>query len=189
MVSVFGGWLWDGSLDMAVSRLSILLSQLQTLSLLLLPSLFRSVSQFLIELFVSLESNFLISLYRLDISFLSDIGLEKIFSQSFGCHFVLWTVSFVILWGLICHFLTLEYKLFLFCSENFPLCPCARGSSLLSLLFVSVYLVLSGGPWSTSTWVLYKEIRMDQFAFFYMLTVSWTGTICWKCCLLFTGSL
>jgi hypothetical protein len=29
----FGGWLWDGSLDMAVSRLPILLFQLQTLSL------------------------------------------------------------------------------------------------------------------------------------------------------------
>jgi hypothetical protein len=33
MVSAFGSWLWDGSPDMAVSRWSILLSQLQTLSL------------------------------------------------------------------------------------------------------------------------------------------------------------
>jgi hypothetical protein len=32
-MSPFGGWLWDGSPDVAVSRWSILLSQLQTLSL------------------------------------------------------------------------------------------------------------------------------------------------------------
>ena len=37
MLSAFGGWLWDGSPGMAVSRWSILLSQLQTLSLYLLP--------------------------------------------------------------------------------------------------------------------------------------------------------
>uniref|UniRef100_A0A0V1KGY8 Uncharacterized protein n=1 Tax=Trichinella nativa TaxID=6335 RepID=A0A0V1KGY8_9BILA len=30
--------------------------------------------------------------------------------------------------------------------RNFPLCPCARGSSPLSFLLVSVYLVLCGGP-------------------------------------------
>jgi hypothetical protein len=33
MVSAFGGWLWNGSLGMAVSRWSILSSQLQILSL------------------------------------------------------------------------------------------------------------------------------------------------------------
>ena len=44
---------------------------------------------FKIGLFVSLESNFLSSLYMLDISPLSDIGLVKIFSQSAGCCFVL----------------------------------------------------------------------------------------------------
>jgi hypothetical protein len=31
----------------------------------------------------------------------------------------------------------------------------------------------------------FKEIRMDQFTFFYMLTASWASTICWKCCLFF----
>jgi hypothetical protein len=46
--------------------------------------LFRSVTQFLIGLFGSLESNFLSSLYILDISPFSDIGLLKIFSQSVG---------------------------------------------------------------------------------------------------------
>ena len=51
---------------------------------------------FLIGLFGSLESNFLSSLYILDISPLSDVGLVKIFSQSVGCLFVLLTVSFAL---------------------------------------------------------------------------------------------
>jgi len=55
-------------------------------------SLFSSVPHFLIVLFGSLESNFLSSLYILNISPLSDKGLAKIFSQSVGCHFVLLTV-------------------------------------------------------------------------------------------------
>jgi hypothetical protein len=44
-------------------------------------SLFRSVPHFLIRLFDSWESNFLSSLYILDISNLSDVGLIKIFSN------------------------------------------------------------------------------------------------------------
>jgi hypothetical protein len=28
---------------------------------------------------------------------------------------------------------------------------------------------------------LYKDIRMYQFTFFYMLTTSWASTICWNC--------
>ena len=59
-------------------------------------SLFSPVSHFLIRSFGSLESNFLSSLYILDISPLSDVGLVKIFSQSVGCHFVLLTVSFAL---------------------------------------------------------------------------------------------
>jgi hypothetical protein len=47
--------------------------------------LFRSIPHFLIGLFVSQESNFLSSLYILDISPLLDVGLVKIFSQSVGC--------------------------------------------------------------------------------------------------------
>jgi hypothetical protein len=49
-----------------------------------------------IHLFGSLESSFLSSLYLLDISLVSDVGLVKIFSQSVGCHFVLMTVSFAL---------------------------------------------------------------------------------------------
>jgi hypothetical protein len=47
-----------------------------------------------IELFGFLESNFLSSLYKLDISPLWDLGLVKIFCQCVGYHFVLLTVSF-----------------------------------------------------------------------------------------------
>ena len=48
-------------------------------------SLFSSVPHFfLLELFGFLESILLSSLYILDISPLSDVGLEKIFSQSVG---------------------------------------------------------------------------------------------------------
>ena len=47
-------------------------------------------------LFDFLESNFLSSLYILDISPLSDLGLVKIFSQSVGCILVLLTVSFTL---------------------------------------------------------------------------------------------
>jgi hypothetical protein len=46
-------------------------------------------SIFKIELFGSLKSNFLSSLYILGISPLSDVGLVKIFSQSVDCLFVL----------------------------------------------------------------------------------------------------
>ena len=49
---------------------------------------------FLIELFDFLESSFLSSLYILDISPLSDLGLVKILSQSVGGLFVLLTSVF-----------------------------------------------------------------------------------------------
>jgi hypothetical protein len=45
---------------------------------------------------ISLESNFLSSLYILDISPLSDVGLVKIFSQSVDCCFVLLIMSFAL---------------------------------------------------------------------------------------------
>ena len=41
-------------------------------------------------------TNFLSSLYILEIRPLSDVGLVKIFSHSVGCHFVLLTVSFAL---------------------------------------------------------------------------------------------
>jgi hypothetical protein len=50
-------------------------------------SLFSSVPHIFIGLFGSPEFNFLSSLYILDISPLSDLGLVKIFSQSVGLPF------------------------------------------------------------------------------------------------------
>jgi hypothetical protein len=131
---------------------------------------------------------FFSSLNIFDFRPLFDVGLVNIFSQSVGCPFVLLTVSlpycsFAILWGPTCQFMILEHKLLEFCSRKFPLYACVQGYSQISILLVSVYLILWGGPWSTWTWALYKEIRMDRFALFYMLSASWTSTICWKCCL------
>jgi hypothetical protein len=50
-----------------------------------------------------------------------------------------------------------------------------------------LYLILCGGPCSIWTWALYREERMDQFAFFKILTASWTSIIFWKCCIVSTG--
>jgi len=50
----------------------------------------------LVGLFGSVESNLLNSLYIMDISPLSDIGLVKIFSQFVACCFVLMTVFFAL---------------------------------------------------------------------------------------------
>ena len=169
-------------------------------------------------LFEFLESSFLSSLYILDISPLSDLGLVKILSQSVGGLFVLLTVSFAL--QKLCNFmrshlsiLDVQHKSLLFCSiasvlcltealqfyevpfvnsccsGNFPLCPCAQDSSPLTFLLVSMYLVLWGGPWSIWNWALYKEARMVQFALFYKLTSTWNSTICWKCWLFYTGLL
>jgi len=88
--------------------------------------------------------------------------------------------SFAILWGPICRFLILDHKLLVFCSG--PIC-----SRLFPTFFllVGVYLILCGGLWSTWTWALYRMIRMARFAFFYMLTASWTSTICYLFKMLF----
>jgi hypothetical protein len=55
-----------------------------------------SLYPILMGLFGFLESNFLSSLYILDISPLSDLGLVKILSQFVGGLFVLLTVSFAL---------------------------------------------------------------------------------------------
>ena len=51
--------------------------------------LFRSLQHFLFGLFGVLETIFLSSLYILEISPLSDVGLVNIFSKSVGCRLVL----------------------------------------------------------------------------------------------------
>ena len=59
-------------------------------------SLFSSVPHFIMGLFEFLKSSCLSSLYLLDISPLSDLGLVKLLSQSVGGLFVLLTVSFAL---------------------------------------------------------------------------------------------
>ena len=97
------------------------------------------------------KSTFLSSLYILDISPLSDLGLVKILSQSVGGLFVLLTVSFAL--QKLCNFmrshlsildLTAQAIAVLF--RNFSPVPNLQGFSLLSPLQVSVSLVLCGGP-------------------------------------------
>jgi hypothetical protein len=56
-------------------------------------------SPFLIGLFGLLLSNFLSSLYILDISSLSDVGLVKIFAHSVSCRFVLLMVSLALVFS------------------------------------------------------------------------------------------
>ena len=43
-----------------------------------------------------------------------------------------------------------------------------------------LYLALCGGHWSTWSWALYQDIRINQLAFFCMLIASWTSTTHWK---------
>ena len=62
----------------------------------LLMILFSSLLHLLIWLFRNLTYYFLSSLWILEISFLSDVGLVKVFSHSIGCCFVLLTVSFAL---------------------------------------------------------------------------------------------
>ena len=103
---------------------------------------------------IRIRDNFLSSLYILDISPLSDLGLVKILSQSGGL-FVLLTVSFAL--QKLCNFmrshlsildLTAQAIAVLF-RNFFPLCPYLRGFSPLSPLYVSVSLLLCGASWST----------------------------------------
>jgi hypothetical protein len=58
--------------------------------------LFISAPHFKLDYMVSWCLNFLISLYILDISPLSDVGFIKIFSQPVGCPFVLFMVFFAL---------------------------------------------------------------------------------------------
>jgi hypothetical protein len=72
-------------------------------------SLFSSEPHLLMGLFDFPEITFLSSLYILDISPLSDLGLVKILSQSVGSLFVLVTVSFALqkLWNFMRSYLSI----------------------------------------------------------------------------------
>jgi hypothetical protein len=65
----------------------------QPFSIFQLRILCLALNPFLIGLFGFQESNFLSSLYILDISPVLNLGLIKMFTQPVGCFFVLLTVS------------------------------------------------------------------------------------------------
>ena len=131
-------------------------------------------------------------MYTLDISSLWDLGLVKIISQSVGCLSILSTVSFAL--QKLCNFMTSSFSILYLTSHvigvlfrNFSPVPIYYR---LLRTFSSISFSVSGfigGPWSSRTWTLYKEIRMDWCTFFYMVTASFVSTICWKCCLFSTG--
>ena len=78
--------------------LNISLGASQAFEIPKLRILFSSRAHFFIRFFFFffLESSFLNSLYILNISPRSDVGLVKNFSPLLGCHFVLLTVSFAL---------------------------------------------------------------------------------------------
>ena len=76
--------------------LNISLGASQAFEIPKLRILFSSRAHFFVRVFVFLEFSFLNSLYILNISPRSDVGLVKNFSPLLGCHFVLLTVSFAL---------------------------------------------------------------------------------------------
>jgi hypothetical protein len=113
--------------------------------------LFSSEPNFLMGLFDFLESTFLSSLYILDTSPQSGLGLVKILSQSVGGLFVLLTVSFAL--QKLCIFmrshlsildLTAQTIAVLF--RNFPPVPI---SLRFFLTFSSISFTVSGFMWSS----------------------------------------
>ena len=95
----------------------------------------------LIGLLVSLESKFLSSL--LNISPLSNVESEKVFSQSVGCYFVLLTVSIALqkLFNFMrSHLSIVDLRVLVICIlfRNFFPVPMRSMLSLLCLLFNSV---------------------------------------------------
>ena len=78
--------------------LNISLGASQAFEIPKLRILFSSRAHFFIRMcfFFFLVSSFLNSLYILNISPLSDVGLVKFYSPLVGCHFVLLTVSFAL---------------------------------------------------------------------------------------------
>ena len=143
-------------------------------------------------LFDFLESTFLSSLYILDISPLSDLGLVKILSQSVGSLFVLLTVSFAL--QKLCNFMRSHLSILSFTAQaialqfrNFPPVPIF---SRLFPTFSSISFRVSDFMWSSLIHLdltSVQEIGMDQFTFFWVITASCASTICWKCCLFSTG--
>ena len=147
-------------------------------------SLFRSVPCFLVGLFVLLMTNFMSSLYILEINSLSDMGLMEIFSHSVGSHFVLLTMSFALQ-----KLLSFRRSYLLIVSHS----VCATGIIFRKRFPVpvhsSVLFTFSSVRFSVIGFMLKSLIQMDLsflhgnrygsiFIFSYMLISSYASTIC-----------
>lgn len=130
--------------------------------------LFSSVPQFLNGgLLDLLLFSFLSSLYSLDISPLSDVGLVKMLSQSVGCPSVLTTVSFAlqkIVSFMRSHLLIVELRASAVAGLFRKLSP-VPASSRLSPTFSSKRFSVSG--FMLGSLVLCRVINADLCAFFY----------------------
>ena len=120
----------------------------------------------------------------MDINPLSDVQLVKIFFHSVDFHIVLFTVSFALTWVFQFHevlFISFwSLCLSSWCSDQ-EVVSCVQGYSALALLSDILHPVLCQSLWSTWTWVLWRVIDINLFAFFYMQTLSLTSNICWRC--------
>ena len=128
-------------------------------------------------------TNFLSSLYVLEIRPLSDVGLVKIFSHSVGCCFVLLNMSFPLQ-----KHLSFRRSHLLIVS----LSVCAAGVIFRKWSPVpmrsSVLPTFSSMRFSVVGFILRSLIRLDlsfvhgdrygSISFFYMLTSSYANTIC-----------
>jgi len=181
----FPWWLRMLNISLGVSQ-PFEIPQLRILYLALYPIFWFTRTPFLIGLLGSLESKFLSSLYILDTSPLLDVELVKIFSQSVDCHFVLLIVSFALqkLFNFMkSHLLIIDLRAWVtgvLFRKFSPVPLCSR----LFPTFSSISFSRSGFMWRSLIHLdlnFVQGVRMDQFAFFYMLTASWTSTFCWKC--------
>jgi hypothetical protein len=104
------------------------------------------------------------SLYILDISPLSDLGLVKILSQSVGGLFVLLTVSFALqklcnFMRSICQFSISQHKPLVFCLGIFSPVPI---SSRLFPTFSSISFSVSGFMWSSLIHLDLSFVQVDK---------------------------
>ena len=122
-------------------------------------------------LFEFLESSFLSSLYLLDISPLSDLGLVKILSQSVGGLFVLLTVSFAL--QKLCNFMRSHLSILDLITQtidvlfrNFSPVPIA---SRLFPTFSSINFTVSGFMWRSLIHLDWSFIQGDKNGSIYIL--------------------
>lgn len=91
--------------------------------------------------------------------------------------------SFPVSQGGIYYLLILVPELLVFCFGSYL--PYKYFQSYFPNLSFSRFILAGFKLKSTWIWVLFREIDIDLFAFFYIQMSSWTSTICWSCFLFF----